>query len=126
MGERRRGRRRARVLRRGTLLVGGPAVFRQAAVARLEDRLQHSAQGDGLVAFRVPPLVEKPGKNVLPPNGTKGQAQGVGVWQNRRFRYHQALSVHSPSGNVCVTSLRPDLEEFGHVALDRSGRLRRH
>ena len=90
MGERRRGRRRARVLRRGTLLVGGPAVFRQAAVARLEDLLQHSAQGDGLVAERVPPLAEKPGKNVLPPNGHK--RSGTGCWGVAE----QALSV--PSG----------------------------
>ena len=75
----------------------------------------------------VCPLLQRsPVRMCCRQTATKGQAQGVGVWQNRRFRYHQALSVHSPSGNVCVTSLRPDLEEFGHVALDRSGRLRRH
>ena len=119
-----RRRRRARVLCCGALLLGGPAMLRKAAVARCKRLLQHSAQVDGPVAVGVPPLGQKPRKNVLPPHGHK--RSGAGCWGRAEQSHQETPSVHSPSGNVCVTCLRPGVDEDGHVPLDRWGRLRHH
>ena len=99
-------------------------MLRKAAVARCKRLLQHSAQVDGPVAFGVPPLGQKPRKNVLPPHGHK--RSGAGCWGRAEQSHQETPSVHSPSGNVCVTCLRPGVDEDGHVPLDRWGRLRHH
>ena len=97
-----RRRRRARVLCCGAdtaVLLGGPAMLRKAAVARCKRLLQHSAQVDGPVAVGVPPLGQKPRKNVLPPHGHKRSGAG-GCWgrAEQSLRHQETLSVHSPPG----------------------------